>query len=292
MPTSKSEQPASPTSPAGDRISSVTDHPTYTHHVETSEMSELVSAIQGGIANLFQLSMIIRKLPVKDEYLKAASIPKYQVDETVDVVYVGDKYPTVKYARPWLMNRLGLATVRRRQYLWYRRDHQEKLAREIAIGFGNDGQTVGSATKATTYLPNDQEDNNVEREHHEPKGDDHSQAYQTSYAPSNLTNDTSASLRVPPLPRGPDSRRVEYGEHFQCPYCQRIQNVRDRDGWKYALHWLAKILCLTSSCSGSTFFPTYDRTSVHSSLADSTCSLVSVNGLITNFMLTEGLGRA
>ena len=67
----------------------------------SSELKELGLAIQEGITNLFQLSMIIRKKPEKDEYLKASLT--YTIDPTADIVHVGDKYPPVKKKDKWLM---------------------------------------------------------------------------------------------------------------------------------------------------------------------------------------------
>ncbi|KAH9218587.1 hypothetical protein DL95DRAFT_385253, partial [Leptodontidium sp. 2 PMI_412] len=63
--------------------------------------------------------MIIRKKPEKDEYVKASLT--YTIDPTADIIHVGDKYPPAKKGDKWLMERLGIAITRRRQYLLYRK---------------------------------------------------------------------------------------------------------------------------------------------------------------------------
>jgi hypothetical protein len=52
----------------------------------TSELAELSLAIQEGITNLFELSMIIRKRPEKDDYIKASL--RYNFDPKLDINHV------------------------------------------------------------------------------------------------------------------------------------------------------------------------------------------------------------
>lgn len=93
---------------------------------EGSEIVELYLSIQDGITNLFRLSTIIRKKPEVDEYIKAAS--KFRdMDPLSDIVHVGDKYPRAREGETWLRDRLGTAITRRRQYLFYRKEHQERM---------------------------------------------------------------------------------------------------------------------------------------------------------------------
>ena len=117
----------------------------------TSELSELSLSVQEGVTNLFELSMIIRKKPEKDEYIKASL--RYDFDPSLDINHVGDKYPSARRGEPWLMERLGTAITRRRQYLIYRREHQKRLEEVHQVTKDGDGKTVWSGTKASTFIP-------------------------------------------------------------------------------------------------------------------------------------------
>jgi len=59
-----------------------------------SEMKELGLAIQDAITNLFELSIIIRKKPEKDEYIKASL--ENPIDPTTNIVHVSDKYTHIR----------------------------------------------------------------------------------------------------------------------------------------------------------------------------------------------------
>ena len=201
---------------------------------ESSEIVELYLSIQEAITNLFRLSMIIRKKPEKDGYVKAAS--RYQIDPTSDIVHVADKYPTAKKDElPWLMKRLGIAITRRQQYLLFRREHQERMQQSHRIRAGPDGNTIWSGTKASSYLP-DELVGISEKDPIQPIKIT-IKAFQkrprTEYADSSIGKDgVTDFLRTPLLPMRQDGTRVQYGEYFECPYCWRVQNVHDKSEWK------------------------------------------------------------
>jgi hypothetical protein len=179
--------------------------------------------------------MIIRKKPEVDEYVKAAS--RYQIDPTSDVVHVADKYPTAKkHELPWLMERLGVAITRRRQYLIFRREHQKRMLQSHRMRVGPDGNTIWSGTKASTYLPDEQVAIDEEDQAQLTKItiDSSQKRPRTEYADSSRGKDGATDfLRTPLLPMRHDGTRVQYGEHFECPYCWRLQKVLDKSEWKY-----------------------------------------------------------
>jgi hypothetical protein len=205
--------------------------------IQSSEIVELYLSIQEAITNLFRLSMIIRKKPERDEYVKAAA--RYQMDPISDIVHVGDKYPTAKKEDlPWLMKRLGIAITQRRQYLLYRREHQERIQEAHRLRAGPDGNTIWSGTKASTYLPDEQAAIDPKDQPLPLKIiiDTSQKRPQTEYADSSRGRDGATDfLRTPPLPMRQDGSRVQYGDHFECPYCWRVQNVKDKYEWKYVL---------------------------------------------------------
>jgi hypothetical protein len=79
-----------------------------------SELLELGLAINERITNLFELLIIIRKKPEKDEYIKA--IQEYYADLTANIFHIGDRYPAVKKGDIYLMKQLGTIITRRPQY--------------------------------------------------------------------------------------------------------------------------------------------------------------------------------
>jgi hypothetical protein len=209
--------------------STIAEHPPEA--ATTSELAELCLSIQEGVTNLFQLSMIIRKIPEKDEYIKASL--RYTFDPKLDINHVGDKYPAARDGEAWLMERLGTAITRRRQYLLYRKEHQKRLEELHELSKDGDGKTVWSGTKASTFLPDDRF---KDSSGHGSIADDPIMAPsrpQTEYANSSRGKDGGSDLlRTPSLPKGPDGVRTQYGEHFECPYCWRPQAVQNKNEWK------------------------------------------------------------
>jgi hypothetical protein len=98
------------------------------HHSETSKLEQLFLAIKNSNSSLMKLSMIIRNSPTRDDYLKAAS--RYNFESRYDIGHVREKHGSANGACDWLLERLGKAITRRRQYLKYREDHHGKLSRD------------------------------------------------------------------------------------------------------------------------------------------------------------------
>ncbi|PVH77820.1 hypothetical protein DL98DRAFT_261254 [Cadophora sp. DSE1049] len=216
----------------------------------SSELKELGLAIQEGITNLFQLSMIIRKKPEKDEYLKASLT--YTIDPTADIIHVGDKYPPAKKRNKWLTERLGTAITRRRQYLLYRKEHQEKMEQIHTLKKGVDSKTVWSGEKASTYHPNETLEDSKPVDLN--IGGFVSSA-RTEYADSSKGKDGASDLlRTPLLPKDSLGVRAEYNQHFECPYCWRPQKVQDKNEWKkHVFSDLRPYVCTFESCGLNMF---------------------------------------
>jgi len=95
---------------------------------QTSDLEQLFIAIKTANSSLMKLSMVIRNSPARDDYLKAAS--RYPFDARYDIGHVKEKYGAAKRSSDWLLERLGKAITRRRQYLKYREEHHTKLSRD------------------------------------------------------------------------------------------------------------------------------------------------------------------
>lgn len=204
-----------------------------------SEIVELQRAIHDTITNLFKLSMVIRRPTPRGRY--AASKNTQPFDVSFDVAHVWHKFPHAR-DRNWLMERLGKANTRRREYFRYRREHRKGLAAEaFPIMEGTEMKSNAEVvhehtelrsqaptvahTKATTFVdipgvyelsPPIEEDN----------------VSLTSYA-TTTGDDFLHALRIPdPYDVIGQSMHFEYQKPFECPYCFTIQVVKNVREWR------------------------------------------------------------
>ncbi|TVY25184.1 hypothetical protein LHYA1_G006052 [Lachnellula hyalina] len=203
---------------------------------DTSEIQELCTAISNSNGSLMKLSMLIRESSNRDDYLKAAS--RYSTwDPTSYIGHVREKYGSAKGSSDWLVERLGKAIVRRRQFLKYREEHHGKLTGdwgeildEVAEEKGPEKtkppRTVAS-TKATTFIV----DGNIKKDGSDAGG---SFGSQTSYQATTYEADGAPTkLTVPPPPKWAfQDVPFHYGEPFQCPFCYTEQEVTNKAAWK------------------------------------------------------------
>ncbi|XMA12033.1 hypothetical protein WAI453_004824 [Rhynchosporium graminicola] len=96
--------------------------------LETSELDELLSAIETANTSLMEISIVIRNTPTRDDYVKAAA--RFSLDSHWDISHVDAKFGAARRIGDWVIQRLGRSITRRRQYLTYRKEHHEKLAKD------------------------------------------------------------------------------------------------------------------------------------------------------------------
>lgn len=215
-----------------------------------SEISQLLLAIKEAITSLYKLSITIRNPTPCDRYAKAAS--STPIDVSYDIGHVYEKFPQVR-SKAWLLEKLGRAITRRREFLRYREKYREniggnfrqstsldvrhKLAetrRNVAdieanspVGgpvVGVQGRSIShsqlASTKATTYVAN----------LNEKPLDTQSIACrsETSYVTS-TGEDNSHSVRQIPDP----PKESVNGMPFECPYCFTILAIKNTKHWKY-----------------------------------------------------------
>ncbi|KFZ00936.1 hypothetical protein V501_10348 [Pseudogymnoascus sp. VKM F-4519 (FW-2642)] len=229
---------------------------------ETSYLQELCMAISSSNASLMKLSILIRKSSNRDDYLKAAS--RYSTwNPSPFISHVREKYGSAKGSKEWLVERLGKAIMRRRQFLTYREEHHGKLTGdwgedldEVVEEKGPDApklaKTVAS-TKATTFIV---DGNASKKEVSENEASDvmaGSFGSQTSYEATEFEGDSTAptKLTVPPPPKWafPDVP-FEYREPFQCPYCYTEQEVNNKAAWKkHIFRDLKPYVCTFAECA-------------------------------------------
>ncbi len=214
----------------------------------TSELEQLFLAIVETVTSLLKFSISIRRSTPRDRYARVASLSP--LDPSFDRNHVYEKYPCLR-SKPWLVDKLGRAITRRRDFLRYRERHHEKLAdrnvlsafkktpdhhnsvptkpgtHSISIRDGPKMADVASSsadrsqlasTTATTYIADSR--NLLETA---------SQAGLSEVSDvSSVGDDHDQEAR--PIPDPPkDSAGAK---PFECPYCYTIQVVRKPSHWK------------------------------------------------------------
>jgi len=202
----------------------------------TSELQELCIAINASIVNLMKLSMLIRESSKRDDYAKAAS--RYNTwSPGADIGHVQEKYGSAKASSDWMLERLGKAITRRRQFLTYRKEHHGKLTGDWGEDIDVVEETIQedkeltktiAPTQATTFVPNMI---SPERDGQDIAG---SFGSQTSYEATEVASEDGPTKLTVPLPPkwAFEDVRFEYGEPFQCPMCCTEQVVKNKNAWK------------------------------------------------------------
>lgn len=184
-----------------------------------------------------KFSIVIRVSPGRDDYLKAAArYPEYATSYLrYYVSHVRDKHGATMGDREWLIERMGQAITRRKQYLTYRQEHQGKLSRDWGEGEDEEIQPGGkrehtiALTLATEYIETKPGDQRSDRDGEGSFGS------QTSYE-NTVVGEAAQKRTVPPPPAMAfDGIPFKYGEPFQCPYCYTEQLVENRSSWKYVI---------------------------------------------------------
>lgn len=240
-----------------------------------TELQQLRQSIVKLVANLFKISIIIRKGNINQDRLLRSSKIDVSYYEPFDVQHAKNKFPSADNS---LIERLGKAISRRRQYLKYREQHHEKLenpiqssatstrpdkdfqplredASKATSGARTDQKPTkpdprtkvpvshGSSTTASTFImPNSKETINVDVDVYSESGT------VSSYQPS-LAGDEK--LQLPPLPG-----ESEDGRDFECPYCYTICKLTGTSNWARRREWkrhvfkdLQPYMCTFANCA-------------------------------------------
>lgn len=212
-----------------------------------SEIRELFETCQDCISCLFRLSVAIRKATNRDKYATSARRREDPYDELFDIAHVGHKFPKVHDKQPWLEARLGRAITRRREFLRYSKEHEQRLGRGVTqlerdqiqqvdlrrtsvqreganplptvVDAPDQRESTLGSTKATTL-----DAALLEAVQQESSGAIlDSEASESSYATTEITAETEGELSIPPLP---DEGKT--GKDFDCPYCRITQSFKGK----------------------------------------------------------------
>jgi hypothetical protein len=174
-----------------------------------TELKQLLNGVKSTTTCLFRLSISIRDPAPNDQSRTSIVVDKSYFEE-YDIQHAKAKYADCS---TFLAERLGRANSGRRQYLNYRDEHHQKLAKDVDLIGLETSKTEhsGASTEATKVSANDFDVND---------GDDALSV--TSYATS-----VNTAIRVPHLPR--EAREKEY---WECPICFMIVSIHTRASWK------------------------------------------------------------
>ncbi|OAL44535.1 hypothetical protein IQ07DRAFT_521615, partial [Pyrenochaeta sp. DS3sAY3a] len=197
----------------------------------TTELEQLASNIAEINTCLMRLSMAIRNPAPHDQFINSTKIFVAHF-ETFDIDHVRGKYPN---AKEYLVDRLGKAISRRRQYLRYREEHRKKLEQESTIA---PSEKIESTVASS--LPPEIKSSTSAAELEDPDYFEEVLS-QTSYASS--THDP-VKLRPPQLPE-----EGQNGDPFECPLCFRFTSVKQTAAWhKHVYRDLQPYVCTFEDC--------------------------------------------
>lgn len=189
-----------------------------------SEMRQILTEVSEVVNCLYRLSMSVRNPTGTQRYIKSAHIDT-SFYEPYDLKYVEQKFPS---AKGYLVERLGKAISRRRQYLKYRETHAAKMAQRLDE---ENTTTVRSETTATALLVQS-----------EPQEDSRSVSSESSYATS---TGSAHKARMPSMPK-----EARAGLPFECPYCRTIEVVKNTHAWmKHVYKDLQPYMCTSENCA-------------------------------------------
>ncbi|KAF4470144.1 Zinc finger transcription factor ace1 [Fusarium albosuccineum] len=203
-----------------------------------SELSQILDSIVEDINCLLRLSVSIRN-PAPHDCFKQSALTDTTHFEPFDVQHVRSKFPT---ASADLVERLGRAISRRRQFFKYREMHHHKLASGLLDSALGTDDTVQS-TVASSIPDHLKIVPNIDTSASSILEDDDASAAawsETSYA----TSATNAERpRLPALPKEADSGP------FECPFCFMIVSIKSRRLWKKHIFLdLQPYICVSLDC--------------------------------------------
>ncbi|KAJ8133330.1 hypothetical protein O1611_g298 [Lasiodiplodia mahajangana] len=92
-----------------------------------NESQDILDVITDCIQALLRISILIRKVTPRDRFARALQSGNSFMDQ-FDINYVAQRYNKLdKTGSEWLCERLGRAITKRRQFIWYSREHSGRL---------------------------------------------------------------------------------------------------------------------------------------------------------------------
>lgn len=206
----------------------------------------LRASLDNAVSRLFRISSLIAKATTRDKFARAEIKCNLAMYEPYDIGHINEKVKAASgKASAWLINRLGKANTKRRQFLAYSREHRKDLSNESAWKSAvaekerydpmiykapyqslleqstcrsEDTKVSLAPTKASTVGKVDPNTFDY--------GLDDSRSY-TTVATSIADGHGVSPLKVPDL-----DTYTTLGEHFECPLCYTIQRFNSKAAWR------------------------------------------------------------
>ena len=205
------------------------------------EADSILQVISECLSSLFRVGILIRQpaASTRDRFERATRETKGMFSTKWDVDYVRSKYP--KLDRGDLSGRMGEVITKRRQFIFYCRDHAARLAqvapddkgdavddRPAHRDYDDGGSRVATSTiqssNATTFIPND---NIMQMLQEETEFlEDDSASFVTSCSVSTISEEM-ATLKLPRL-----ADLSPNNQPFECPICFTLQPFRSEKAWR------------------------------------------------------------
>lgn len=207
--------------------------------------TQVCGSIADTVGRLIKISMLAGKSVARDRYARAEATATESFDDAYDIRHVREKIQEGA-AEPWLVDRLGKAITKRREYLRYSREHRQRrnhlpvmmsaaaaavapqsLARPsqsnvhpvpASLAPTTPSQPSQQPTVATTLYPLDMS------LPADPIEDDRSVS---TIATTVIDEGSSNPLRVPDL-----NSFAAPGQPFDCPFCPTLQTFRSNSSWR------------------------------------------------------------
>lgn len=207
----------------------------------TTESGELCLSINESITSLLRLSVQLHKSFRGAKFSKSSTEQDYPVDP--DISHVRDFFPHAS-TNDMLVEKLGKANAQRRQWLWYRRRHREKLSVDLSgskedripwfksiersdfsslakLSHDDDmSEAMPSltGTKATTFRSRVSTRLDVASL---------SEAPETVFGRSSRATVEEQRLMVPEMPANLFAKQPS-----QCPYCCNVIKISNKNAWQ------------------------------------------------------------
>lgn len=222
----------------------------------TTELEERFSEVKHIIGCLYKLSIVIQSPASRDRIERCGKIIVEHY-KYFDVAHVSEKFPL---APQYLIDRLGNANTKRRQFFQYLKKHHDKIAlyidapvqlridqpvvavdletkvqeADVVPAVKIDCATIGQSVIAKTVNTQTTVSTFVERPTR-PTGGSVSGQSQISHGTS-VGDDAHTKLCIPAPPR---PGRALDGEPFECPYCFSMIVAEDSRSWMHVSVFIA-----------------------------------------------------
>lgn len=210
-----------------------------------NELRQLLTNIHETITFLLRLSVAIQNPTPHDRYLESGKLNTARTFEKFDIPHVRDKFPLASEA---VVEVMGKAISRRREYFEYRKSHSKKLS----DGIPGNGEENENEDARTEFRPLSTVASSIPQElktigHVLELDVDQLSDIGTTETSVATSGEQSQYRRIPPVPQ-----EAKNEEPFPCPYCFMLISVRSRRSWKrHVLKDLQPYTCTFPSCLSS-----------------------------------------